>query len=153
MSAPNISDNRFTKAERLLAKPAFDAVFEAACSAADERVVIYVLPNGRGYGRLGLVVSSKYGNAVARNRFKRVLREAFRLNKALALGYDVVVLPRLQRRNVPATTGRGTTSRRKGGATARQKRQAVTLAVMEESLRALLLKARAQSEKREAQAP
>jgi len=41
--------------------------------------------------RLGLAIPKAYGNAVARNRLKRLIREAFRINKAkLPRGVDIV---------------------------------------------------------------
>ncbi len=47
-----------------------------------------------GYGRLGLVVSKKVGNAVVRNRVKRLVRECFRVRKADLAGIDVVAVAR-----------------------------------------------------------
>ncbi len=52
----------------------------------------YMLPS-----RLGLVVTKKVGNAVARNRTKRVLRECFRLWPIPGMvppGFDLVVIAR-----------------------------------------------------------
>jgi ribonuclease P protein component len=48
--------------------------------------------------RLGILVSKKYGGAVERNRFKRVVRAALRaLAEELQPGWDVLVLPRESR--------------------------------------------------------
>lgn len=45
--------------------------------------------------RLGLTVSRKMGNAVARNRIKRVVREYFRLHQYdFELPLDIVVVPK-----------------------------------------------------------
>lgn len=45
--------------------------------------------------RLGIIVSKKFGSAVARNRFKRLVRAALRtLAPELCRGWDVLVLPR-----------------------------------------------------------
>jgi ribonuclease P protein component len=49
--------------------------------------------NGRDASRLGISVGRKFGRAVARNRFKRLAREAFRLDECLrAAGLDIVIV-------------------------------------------------------------
>jgi ribonuclease P protein component len=84
----------FPKSHRLLASADFDRVFAARKSRGDKRLVVYLLPNGLGHPRLGLVVSRKVGGAVVRNRWKRLLREAFRLNQQDLPAMDIVCLPR-----------------------------------------------------------
>ncbi|MCO6043069.1 ribonuclease P protein component [Aeoliella sp. ICT_H6.2] len=84
----------FPKSHHLLSSEQFDRVFAARKSRGDNRLVVYTLPNGLGHPRLGLVVSRKVGNAVVRNRWKRLLREAFRLNQHDLPAADIICLPR-----------------------------------------------------------
>lgn len=56
----------------------FQAVFAQKCSASDGLLIVYGRLNGRAASRLGLSVSKRYGGAVLRVRWKRLVREAFR---------------------------------------------------------------------------
>ncbi|MBR1592169.1 MAG: ribonuclease P protein component [Ruminococcus sp.] len=57
--------------------------------------VIYVRPNSRPFNRLGIAAGKKIGNAVCRNRAKRLIRLAYRLyEKDLPIGIDVVIVAR-----------------------------------------------------------
>ncbi|MBI2471998.1 MAG: ribonuclease P protein component [Planctomycetes bacterium] len=88
-------DFQFTKAERLTRKKEFERVFEEGKVLKNDKVVFYVAPNDFQQSRLGLVVSKKVGNAVRRNRAKRLLREAYRLNKhLLKMHVDIIAIPR-----------------------------------------------------------
>jgi len=85
---------RFTKAERLLSRSDFDRVFSHKVSAGDTQLTLHISANGTGLARLGLIVSKANGGSPRRNRLKRLLREAFRLNKGAFAGFDLVLLPR-----------------------------------------------------------
>jgi ribonuclease P protein component len=90
-----VSDFRLPKSRKLLKAAQFDRVFRAKRSRSDGVLVLYAIENDLGYPRLGLVVSRKVGGAVVRNRWKRCLREAFRLAQhELPPGLDLVILPR-----------------------------------------------------------
>lgn len=53
--------------------------------------------NGLEYNRYGLITSKQLGNAVKRNRVRRLLREVVRpLHPRLAQGFDVVLIARRQ---------------------------------------------------------
>src|SRR3990167_4720480 len=85
----------FTKAERLLRKKEFDKVFDEGKVFKNKFLVLYVAPGAQKCSRMGLVVIKKIGNAVRRNRVKRLLREVFRLNKnRLTVPVDIVIIPR-----------------------------------------------------------
>ncbi|WP_418849628.1 ribonuclease P protein component, partial [Ruminococcus sp.] len=62
---------------------------------ADSFVAAYFYPNGSPYNRLGITAGKKQGCAVTRNRIKRIVRAAYRLNEAeFPLGYDIVFVGR-----------------------------------------------------------
>lgn len=64
-------------------------------SVSDPCVVCYVTPNRLGITRLGLTTSKKIGNAVARNRARRVLRAAYReIAPQILSGFDIVLVAR-----------------------------------------------------------
>ena len=81
--------------ERLSTKREFDRVFREGRTFRYGEIVVKAAPNGLPFKRLGLSVGRRHGNAVRRNRMKRLIREAFRLNKAcLSVSCDLVVIPR-----------------------------------------------------------
>ena len=86
---------RFSR-DRRLRKPAEFADVRAARAAKNIGPLrIGAKPNALPHCRLGLAVSRRVGNAVARNRVKRRLREAFRLQQhQLPPGYDLVISAR-----------------------------------------------------------
>ncbi len=92
----NSGAQRFPKKVRLLRQFEFDRVYQGNVYAADETLVVLAVSNHQDLTRLGLSVSRKVGNAVVRNKWKRMIREAFRRQQTkLPRGLDVVVRPRM----------------------------------------------------------
>ena len=91
-----MSDHRFPKKSRLLRAREFERVFNARNSASDAWVVLYGAASESGHPRIGLTVSRRVGGAVERNRWKRLLREAFRRAQPELPPLDLVCVVRGQ---------------------------------------------------------
>jgi ribonuclease P protein component len=66
--------------------------------------LIITRPNSRGETRLGITVSGKVGNAVVRNRVKRLIRECFRqYRNRIMPSKDVLIIARKGAANLSFT--------------------------------------------------
>src|SRR5262245_10562397 len=89
-----MSSASFRPEHRLKKQEDFDRIYQARVFATDDVLVINGDRNDLPHCRLGLSVSKKVGTAVVRNRWKRLIREAFRLQRErLPAGLDLIVRP------------------------------------------------------------
>lgn len=93
---------------RLKTQHHFRAVYQRGRRAAGQWLTVVALPRHARNGdlgpaaRLGVSVSKDHGGAVRRNKLKRLLREAFRLERhALPPGLDLVLIPRQRADDFP----------------------------------------------------
>ena len=63
-------------------------------SVGDRYVVLFYKKNGLPYTRTGFLASKKVGNAVMRNRARRLMKESVRLMNPLPGGYDIIFIAR-----------------------------------------------------------
>lgn len=88
---------RFTQTMRMKSSRLFAQVFREGVVAADGVLVVHasMQPDEKAHPKLGLAVGKKVGNAPERNHWKRLIREAFRLEQhQLPLGLYLVVRPK-----------------------------------------------------------
>ena len=82
---------------RLKRRSDFGRIYSKGRSNATDLVVVYVLPSRDNATRIGFSVSKKLGGSVARNRVRRLLREAVRpYLPQMKAGYSVIVLARVK---------------------------------------------------------
>ena len=92
---------RFPSHHRLRSPNDFRKTFDRKCSVSDDWLIVYGSANDLDHCRLGLSVSRKAGNAVRRNRLRRLYKETFRLcHGELPPGLDLILIPR-QRPDLP----------------------------------------------------
>src|SRR5262245_965286 len=77
---------------RLRSRREFVAVQSSGTKVSTKNFLALVSPHPGGVGRIGLTVTKKIGNAVTRNRVKRLMREWLRRNGWVAPGHDVVII-------------------------------------------------------------
>ena len=104
MQPPN-RRNSFGAELRLRSKPQFEAIYAGGRRIDDRFFGLRVKPNGLGFPRIGLAVAVKTaGNAVLRNRLRRLVRESFRLARYDLPAVDIVVAAKFPAAEAPATT-------------------------------------------------
>jgi ribonuclease P protein component len=98
-----MKEQSYRKLERVTKRSRFRTIYQQGVWSSSRHFTTVICSNTQGVKRLGITVTKKTGNAVKRNRIKRLIREFFRLNKALfPAGYNDVVI--MAKKTVPPLT-------------------------------------------------
>lgn len=85
------------KTEAIKLNKEFKSLYYRGGCQVSKRIVLYFRKNknNKDINRLGLTVSKKVGNAVTRNRIRRLIKENYRIREdSLSKGYDLVFVAR-----------------------------------------------------------
>lgn len=96
-------DERLRRVTRVRRRPEFEKAYESGVKVRGRLLMLFAVPNGRPYPRLGVAASRKVGTAVKRSRAKRLARELFRRHKVVH-GIDIVIVPRRELLDAPFAT-------------------------------------------------
>ena len=83
----------FFAAEHVRKRAEFELIYKTGFKRSGRLMTIFTMDRGAGAARLGIAATRKMGDAVERNRAKRLARELFRHHKPEG-AVDVVVVPR-----------------------------------------------------------
>lgn len=87
------SVTRFTAGEHVRKRADFELIYKTGFKRSGRLMTMFTREREAGPARLGIAATRKMGDAVERNRAKRLVRELFRHNKP-STAIDVVVVPR-----------------------------------------------------------
>jgi len=88
-----IGDFRFRKSERIRSRQEINRVFKEGQAWSCRGLRLILMPNASELSRVVFITIKKYGNAVKRNRARRLLSECWRLEKPrIKKGFDIAVL-------------------------------------------------------------
>lgn len=84
---------RFTRLERVKRSSDIKKLFKNGNKVSTKGAKFFYLPNQLGINRIAFAIPRGYGNAVQRNKSKRISREIYRHFKmSMKLGYDMILL-------------------------------------------------------------
>lgn len=79
----------------LTGKKNFNDIYKKGKSIGDRYIVIFFKKNYLDYSRVAFLASKKVGNAVKRNRARRIMKEAYRNIEGFSIdGYDIIFIAR-----------------------------------------------------------
>ena len=84
---------RFTRDERVKRSSDIKKLFKTGNKLSTKGAKLFYLPNQLSINRIAFAIPRGYGNAVQRNKSKRISREVYRYYKMnLKSGYDMLLL-------------------------------------------------------------
>jgi ribonuclease P protein component len=87
------SDLSFSSNNRIKKSPEFQAIYRKGNKISGYYYTAFFVPSVSIYSRLGISVPKRLGNAVFRNRQKRIVRDIFRHRRAgFSVPTDLVIL-------------------------------------------------------------
>lgn len=93
-----------TKPITLCLNADFKRAYYKGKSFVSSSLITYVRKNRLNVTRIGITTSKKIGNAVQRNRARRIIRAAYRqLSENVAQGYDIVFVARSRTTQLKST--------------------------------------------------
>ncbi len=97
-SAYSMENSTFGKLERIRKRRDYLTLYQQGVRKHSEHFTCIVCPNPSGVRRLGITIIKKVGNAVTRNRIKRLIREFYRLHKPrLPASLDIVIMVKVRK--------------------------------------------------------
>jgi ribonuclease P protein component len=97
----------FRKSQRIVSDGNFAKVLSGKCFVCQGMFRLYAAPNDLGMPRFGISASKNVGNAVVRNRFKRLGREAFRQHQhEIPSNFDYILIITQKKPNNRATNNK-----------------------------------------------